>query len=90
MAVRGTDLDIFAVPFLGLARIIQPGEADLGSPVHGGAGLGLRFLFQEVFLLRADFALGLEEYAAADDRSGRTVVAQGVVPGFYLALNAPF
>ena len=90
LTVRGADLRIFAVPFLGLARIIQPGEADPGTPVHGGAGLGTRFLFQEVFLLRIDVALGLEEYAAAGDLSGATAVGRAAVPGFYLALNAPF
>ena len=86
--VLKSPMRFYAVPFLGLARIIEPGVADQGDPVHGGAGLGLRLLFQEVFLLRGDVALGLEEYADADDPSAAT--RRAPVPGFYFALDAPF
>lgn len=82
-----TPMRFFTVPFLGLARVIEPGADDPGDPVHGGAGLGLRLGFQEVFLLRADVALGLEEYESG---AASNPTVRGLVPGFYFALDAPF
>ena len=76
---------MFTVPFVSAARVIQPGEKDTGLHPHGGAGLGVRLLYNEVFQARFDVAAGREEY-----RSTRGTIERDWVPGIYLAFNMPY
>ena len=77
----------FVVPFVSGARIVEPGEGDTALRPHGGLGLGSRLLFNEVFQVRLDVAMGREEYA--DDPASETV-ERAWIPGVYLAFNAPY
>ena len=56
---------LFAVPFVNAARIVQPGEDDSRLHPHGGGGMGLRLLYNEVFQARFDVGVGREEYIAS-------------------------
>ena len=89
-SIRRAGFRFFLAPFLGGARVLQPGEVDPGAHIHGGAGLGLRLLYNEVFLVRMDVAAGIEEYAASGDLLATEVAARAAAPGVYLAFSAPF
>ena len=82
------DFRMFTAPFLSGARIIQPGEKDPRLHPHGGMGLGLRLLVNEVFQARFDAAVGREEYVSSDGISDE--VERAWIPGFYLAFNMPY
>ncbi len=79
---------LFTVPFVNAARIVQPGEQDSKLHPHGGGGVGLRLLYNEVFQARFDVGVGREEYIASGG-SGDDV-ERGWVPGVYLAFNTPY
>jgi hypothetical protein len=89
-ALRGGGLRVFAVGFVGGARVIQPGEVDPGLHLHGGGGGGLRLLYSDVFLARIDVAGGLEEYTAPSDPMGTDVSDRAWIPGVYVAFSAPY
>ena len=87
-AIGRANFRMFAVPFVSAARIVQPGEKDPRLHPHGGAGLGLRLLYNEVFQARFDVAAGREEYVARNGSIDE--VERGWVPGVYLAFNTPY
>ena len=76
---------MFTVPFVSAARVIEPGETDPRLHPHGGAGLGVRLLYNEVFQARFDVAAGREEY-----QSSGGGIERDWVPAFYLAFNTPY
>ena len=84
-SVRRAGFRLFSAPFVSGARIIQPGEADKGLHPHGGLGLGLRLLYNEVLQARFDVAAGREEYQLP--RGG---LEAEWAPAFYLAFNMPY
>ena len=76
---------MFMVPFVSAARVIESGETDPRLHPHGGAGLGVRLLYNEVFQARFDVAAGREEYQSVGDG-----IERDWVPAFYLAFNTPY
>lgn len=79
---------LFTVPFINAARFVQPGENDAKLHPHGGAGLGLRLLYNEVFQARFDVGVGREEYAVGV--GGNPRIERQWIPAVYLAFNTPY
>ena len=79
---------LFTVPFVNAARFVHPGEKDPNLHPHGGGGVGLRLLYNEVFQARFDVGVGREEYIAGGGGDARTERAW--VPAVYLAFNTPY
>ena len=80
----------FAVSFIGGARIIEPSATNQKLDAHGGIGVGLRLLYDDVFLARFDFALGREEYTTENQPFGTDTETLGWIPGVYLAFDTPY
>ena len=60
--IRGHSLGLAPTPFFEVGRVWLRGEDDPWWHVHGDAGLGLRFIWDEDLVIRWDTAIGLEEY----------------------------
>ena len=87
--LRRGNLKLFLVSLIGGARIIEPGENAPGLGIHGGAGGGIRLLYNEVFLARIDIAAGLEEYTSPNAPLATSPDTNGWIPGVYIAFSAP-
>ena len=90
---RRSSYRLFLVSFIGGARIFDAGEDGglfEGDLAHGGAGGGIRLLYDEVFLVRVDIAAGRETYTDPADPLSTAVAERAWVPGVYVAFNAPY
>ena len=86
--VFGNDFDVMGVGYIDVARLWTLEEKMAGSPVHLTGGLGPRITYNNVFLLRTDFGVGLEEYT--DIPQGGRAQRFGPVIGVYAMVNHPF
>ena len=85
--VRKARFKALAVPFIELGRVWKWGEDDDLLHLHGTTGAGLRFIYNDVFVMRFDVALGLEEYQDVDNGE---LAAYRPVLGIYAIVNHPF
>ncbi|MEE2789359.1 MAG: BamA/TamA family outer membrane protein [Myxococcota bacterium] len=81
------------VPFTEVGRVWAQHEDDDALHLHGTTGAGVRLIYNEVFVMRFDAALGFEEYRVPAD--GTAALASDntdtrPIFGIYAIVNHPF
>ena len=81
---------LMLLTFADTARVFSSGDSDDLSHLRWSGGGGARLIYNEVFVVRFDVALGQEEYTAADDPLGTSVDRRDSVLGIYAMVGHPF
>ena len=81
---------MMVVSFADTARVFSSGDEDSLGHLRWSGGGGLRLVYNEVFIVRFDVAMGQEEYTAAADPLGTEVARRDSVLGIYAMVGHPF
>lgn len=81
---------LLAVSFADTARVFSPGERDHLAHLRWSVGGGLRLIYNEVFIVRFDVAVGQEEYTDSADPLGTDIAQRDSVLGIYAMVGHPF
>jgi len=83
-------LRMMVVSFADTARVFDADEDDSLGHLRWSGGSGLRLVYNEVFVVRFDVAMGQEEYTSVADPLGTDVVRRDSVLGIYAMVGHPF
>ena len=70
--------------------MFSPGERDHLAHLRWSVGGGLRLIYNEVFIVRFDVAVGQEEYTDSADPLGTDIAQRDSVLGIYAMVGHPF
>ncbi len=85
-----TQLDLLVVPFIDWGRVWTPNESDALLHMHGAAGLGVRVIYNQLFVARLDAGFGLEEFRQPDQNRTDNVIDRAPVLGVYVIVGHSF
>lgn len=78
------------VPFIEGGQVWNVSSEPFPNHVHGTFGGGFRLLYNEVFVVRFDYALGLERYAASSRNTDFSASEIDVNRAIYVIVGHPF